>query len=322
MDNRTPISVRISRKVIEATDIASFELVDVHGRDLPAFDAGSHIDVEAAPNLVRQYSLCNNPSERNRYLIGVLREPNSRGGSRALIDKISVGDVIQIAAPRNLFRIVPHCRRAMLLAGGIGVTPIIAMAEQLADSGTPFAMHYASRSRSRMAFQDRIAASGHRDNVTLYFDDDPVDRRLDLGRIFSRPDQETHIYTCGPAGFIQAVLKAAGKAGWPSAQLHTEYFAPLAAAHPSGETFSVKIASTGQTYLVPPERSVVEVLSQNGIEIPVSCEQGVCGTCVTRVVDGVPDHRDMFMTDDEHARNDQFTPCCSRSKSRELVLDL
>jgi vanillate O-demethylase ferredoxin subunit len=315
-------TVRVAAKTKEADDITSFELVDPQGGLLQPFSAGSHIDVEIVPGIIRQYSLCNDPRERDRYLIGVLREPTSRGGSTTLIDSIATGAVVRIGEPRNHFALDPTAKRVLLLAGGIGITPILCMAEQLVHTGTPFELHYCARTRGRAAFHDRIQASAFAHRAHFHFGEN-LDTRLDIARVLGRSEPDDHLYVCGPKGFIESVLTTASSAGWRAEQLHREFFTPTEDTDRSLDgAFEVMVASTGEQFRVEAGQTIIEVLSANGFDIPVSCEQGVCGTCLTRVLEGVPDHRDMFMTDDEHARNDQFTPCCSRAKSGVLVLDL
>ncbi|MBB5393788.1 MULTISPECIES: PDR/VanB family oxidoreductase [unclassified Herbaspirillum] len=315
------IAVKVVAKVQEAEDIFSYELASADRTPLPPFSAGSHIDVMIRPGLVRQYSLCNNPAESHRYLIGVLRDPASRGGSQAMHDEVQQGDVIEISMPRNHFPLV-QARRTLLLAGGIGVTPILCMAERLARIGADFAMHYCARSPGRTAFRQRIAASAFADRVQLHFDSGDEAQKLKLPELLAHPEAGTHIYVCGPGGFIDHVVNTAREKGWPADQVHLEYFG-AAAANTDGDTsFEVKIASTGKCYTIPADRTVAQALEACGIDIPLSCEQGVCGTCITRVLEGIPDHRDVYFTDAEHAKNDQFTPCCSRAKGKLLVLDL
>lgn len=315
------LAVRVARKTREAEDILSIELVSADGARLPAFSAGSHIDVQIRPGLIRQYSLCNDPTEQHRYLIAVLRDPTSRGGSVAIHDGVREGDVLQISPPKNYFPLV-HARRSLLLAGGIGVTPILCMAERLAHIGANFEMHYCTRSEERTAFRDRIRTSGFADRVQFHFDDGPGSGRMNLPGILSPPAPDCHLYVCGPSGFIDYVMNTARAQGWQPDQLHLEYFAGVVQDTSGDPSFDVKLASSGQVFTIPADKSVVQVLAENGIDIPISCEQGVCGTCITRVLDGVPDHRDMYFTDDEKSKNDQFTPCCSRAKSAMLVLDL
>ena len=315
-------TLKVAAKAKEADDIASFELVDPAGEPLPRFTAGAHIDVETAPGLVRQYSLCSAPSEQHRYLIGVLREPASRGGSAALVDTVEPGALVRTSEPRNHFALEPLATRVVLMAGGIGITPILCMAEHLATTSTPFELHYCTRSRARAAFLERITRSPFSNWTRFYFDDAPGSLSLDLNETLKQPGPGDHLYVCGPNGFIEAVLGEAVRARWRHEQLHKEFFTPTADSAYANDAFEVEIASTRTRFTVPANRSVLDVLLANGIEIPMSCEQGICGACVTGVLNGVPDHRDMFMTDEEHARNDQFTPCCSRAKSELLVLDL
>jgi vanillate O-demethylase ferredoxin subunit len=320
------MTLKVVDKRREAADIWSFELADPDGGELPPFTAGSHLDVEVAPGLVRQYSLCNDPKRRDLYQIAVLREPNSRGGSSAMIDKVQTGQAIRVSEPRNHFALEPSARHTVLIAGGVGITPILCMAERLAHTREPFEMHYAARSKERAAFLERMQAAAFADRVRLHFDDGPQDQRLDLEAILADPKPGAHLYVCGPGGLIEAVLATAKAKGWPSSRVHREFFAPPnageAGAPEAGEAFEVEIASSGQVFAVPADKTITQVLAANGIEIPTSCEQGVCGTCVTRVLEGAPDHRDFFLTADEQAADDQMTPCCSRAKTPRLVLDL
>jgi vanillate O-demethylase ferredoxin subunit len=317
------LCVRVARKSEEATDICSLELVSKEGSPLPGFSAGSHVDVHLPGGVVRQYSLCNDPAETHRYLIAVLRDPASRGGSVAVHDAVKEGDELLISAPKNHFALAHEAKRSLLLAGGIGVTPILCMAERLAVMGAEFEMHYATRSRDRTAFVDRIQGSAFAGKVQLHFDDGPPEQRLDLAALLGTPQPGTHLYVCGPKGFMDAVLGTARGAGWGEAQLHWEFFAGGdATPHADDGSFEVQLASSGRVITIAPDKTVTQALAEAGVEILVSCEQGVCGTCLTRVLEGTPDHRDVYLTPEEQAANDQFTPCCSRAKSGRLVLDL
>lgn len=316
------LNVKVVARKREATDIYSYELADPQGRTLPPFSAGAHIDVEVRDGVIRQYSLCNHPSEQHRYLIAVLLDPNSRGGSIAMHERLQEGDLVNISEPKNHFPMATSAKRTLLFAGGIGVTPILCMAERLAQMGADFEMHYCTRSVDRMAFVDRIRQSNFSQRVMFHYDDGADAQKLDAAKLLARPERDVHIYVCGPTGFMEWILKTAKDNKWPDAQVHREYFAaPVQPAAKPGE-FEVQIASTGQTFLIPAKASITDVLLKNGVEIPTSCEQGVCGTCLTRVLEGEPDHRDAFLTDEERARNDQIMPCCSRAKSAKLVLDL
>jgi len=315
------IQVRVANRTSEAEGICSYELVPLDGAPLPPFEAGAHIDVHLAGSLVRQYSLCNAPGETHRYLIGVLRDADSRGGSQAMHDHIDTGATLSISAPKNHFPLV-EAKRTLLLAGGIGVTPILAMAEALAAKGADFEMHYSARSPARAAFKERIGACGFAGQVQFHYDSGDAAQKLDLATLLAAPDSGTHLYVCGPQGFIDHVLGSAKALGWGQAQLHVEYFSAAAVDTSGDGAFDVRLASSGKVVTVPAGQTVIKVLAEQGVTIPYSCEEGVCGTCLTRVLEGVPDHRDMYLTEEEQAANDQFTPCCSRAKTPLLVLDL
>jgi len=321
--NTSDLRVRIARKTSEALDISTFELVHADGdRVLPAFSAGSHVDVHLPNGLTRQYSLCNDSTESHRYLIGVLRDPGSRGGSVVLHDQVKEGDVLYISAPKNHFPLAHEATHSVLLAGGIGVTPILCMAERLYMTGASFEMHYCTRSPERTAFLERIKASSFADRVQFHFDNGAQGQKLQLDRVLSLATPGTHLYVCGPKGFMDFVLGAARSADWPEAQLHFEFFGAEVVKSEDDESFEVKLASSGRMVTVAKDQTVVQALAAIGVELATSCEQGVCGTCLTRVLEGEPDHKDMYLTPEEHATNDQFLPCCSRAKSKLLVLDL
>lgn len=323
MSNASTLSVRVTRKTAETADICTFELVTEGGGPLPSFSAGSHIDVQVpGTDITRQYSLCNDSTESSRYLIGVLRDPASRGGSVAMHDAIQEGQVLNISAPKNHFALAHEAQRSLLLAGGIGVTPILCMAERLAISGATFEMHYCTRSRERTAFYERIAKARFAEQVQFHFDDGEAAQKLDIAKLLSAPSAGLHLYVCGPKGFMDAVLSSARAQGWPEAQLHYEFFSAEVVKSDDDASFDVKLASSGRVIKVLADQSVTQALFAAGVDVPTSCEQGVCGTCLTRVIEGVPDHKDMYLTPDEQAANDQFMPCCSRSKSPLLVLDI
>lgn len=316
------LEVRIARKQQEAADICTFELVRTDGQPLPAFSAGSHVDVHLPGGLTRQYSLCNDPRESHRYLIGVLRDAGSRGGSKTMHEQVQEGTTLRISAPKNHFPLAHGATRSVLLAGGIGVTPILCMAERLALTGADFEMHYCTRSRERTAFADRIAQSAFAPQVHFHFDDGDAAQKLALAPLLAAPQPGVHLYVCGPKGFMDWVLDSARAAGWPAEQLHYEFFSADVGPSDSDAAFDVKLASSGRIVRVEKDQTVVQALAAAGVEVQTSCEQGVCGTCLTRVLEGEPDHKDMYLTEDEQAANDQFTPCCSRSRTPLLVLDL
>ena len=316
------LRVRVARRVPVALDVVAFDLVAVDGAALPPFRAGAHVDVLTPCGVTRQYSLCNPPDETGRYQIAVLREAAGRGGSRSMHDALHEGRELSIGAPRNHFPLADDVGASLLLAGGIGITPLLCMAEELSRSGRAFELHYCTRSVARTAFRDRLLASPFASSVRLHHDDGPEDGRLRLDALLGVPRPGTHVYTCGPRGFMDAVLGTARGAGWADAQLHCESFSAGPADQAGDREFEVELARSRRVIRVDAGQTVVAALAAHGVAVPTSCEQGVCGTCLTRVLEGLPDHRDVYLTPQEQASNDQFLPCCSRSKSPRLVLDL
>lgn len=314
------LRLRLSARWQAAEDICALELRDPDGAALPVFHAGAHIDLHLGDDLVRQYSLAGDPADTSRYLLGVLLEANSRGGSTAVHRRLRVGDVLGASLPRNHFALDAHAPHSLLLAGGIGVTPLLSMAEQLHREERGFALHYCTRSGPRTAFKQRLREAPWAARVHLHHDDAPA-QRLDLPRVLSDAPPGSHLYVCGPRGFIDGVLQGARAAGWDDARLHREYFAAGANSE-AGAAFDVELASSGRVVRVEPGQSIVQALAAAGVDVPTSCEQGVCGTCLTRVLGGTPEHRDSYLTDEERARNDCMLPCCSRSLSPRLRLEL
>lgn len=319
------IDAQVTARTQETADIISVELARTDGAALPSFSAGAHIDVQLPTGWLRQYSLCRVADSSGRYQIAVLKDAASRGGSLAMHAHLTVGAHVQISAPRNLFALHPTASRSLLFAGGIGITPLLCMAQSLADAGADFTLHYCARSPDRAAFLAQLRASAFVGNVHCHFDDGEAGQRLHAAQALAHPDRGTHVYVCGPAGFMQEVLDTASALGWPAENLHREYFvaAPAAAGSEAGDgSFEIALHSTGQIFTVPADKTVAQVLDENGIFISLACEQGLCGTCITGVLEGQPAHRDQFQTDEERALNTQFTPCCSRALSGRLVLDL
>lgn len=322
MNDPAVLHAVVAAKRAETADISAFELHGARGASLPAFSAGAHIDVHLPGGLIRQYSLCNAPSDGGRYVLGVHKAVNSRGGSRAMHDQVAVGDTVRISAPRNLFALDAQAHYSVLVGAGIGITPILSMAAHLAAQGEAFELHYVVRDREAAAFLPQIELSCFADRVRLHVGGGLSTAHVSPASFVPGPQAAHHLYVCGPNGFMDAVLGAAKQGGWSSAQLHKEHFsaAPIDASASGG--FEIQLARSGRTLTVGPTESVTLALAAAGVVVPTSCEQGVCGTCLTRVLDGVPDHRDLYLSADEQARNDQFLPCCSRSKSACLTLDL
>lgn len=318
-----PLTLRVQSKVHEADDIVAFRLVAAAGGTLPGFDAGAHIDVHAGPAGVRQYSLCNPSCSPAHYEIAVLKEPGSRGGSKFMHEQLQPGAEVIAGHPKNHFQLVDQAP-ALLLAGGIGITPMVAMARQLARANLAFELHYCARSRRRAAFVEQLSHKSLVRNVHLHFDDEGKDQKLDLTDVLAQASPAHHLYVCGPAGFIQHCVDSALQAGWGSERLHREFFAGPTepSTHSPDAPFEIVLASNGRSLVVPAEVSALSVLQSAGVDVPSSCEMGVCGTCLLRVLEGTPDHRDLYMTEEEQARNDCFTPCCSRALTKTLIVDL
>ncbi|MBT9383560.1 PDR/VanB family oxidoreductase [Pseudooceanicola sp. CBS1P-1] len=315
------IEATITRRQSQARDIVVLDLVSADGAPLPPFTPGAHIDVEIGQGLVRQYSLCGDPAEGALYRIGVLKDPASRGGSAAIHAGFAEGATIRIGEPRNLFPLAEDAAFSVLMGGGIGITPMIAMAHALHTQGRPFALHYCAREKDSAAFLAEMATAPWAANVTLHFDSgEDATRPFDPATDLPDPATGAHVYTCGPAGFMDFVLRSAADRGYPEAQLHKEYFS--VEVETGGDSFEVELAQSGQTVTVGPDQTIVQALTGIGIAVEVSCEQGICGTCLCDLLEGEADHRDSFLTDAEKAEGDQIMLCCSRAKSQKLVLDL
>lgn len=318
----TKISVRVVRKQVEALDVCSYELWAADGSALPEFSAGAHIDVHMPNEWVRQYSLCNAAQQRDRYVIAVLRDPKSRGGSAAMHECVQEGDLLQISEPKNHFPLLP-AKNTLLLAGGIGITPMISMAEELNAQGAAFELHYVSRSIDRTAFADRLKKASYSSQVHFHVNAEGVSRSFDVASCVASVRADARVYVCGPQGFIEATVKACAAAGWPSDRVHREYFgAVVPQVLDTHREFMVRLGRSGKSVPVTPNQTILEALCAHGFEVPSSCGAGVCGTCLTTVLEGVPDHRDVYQTEAEQALNRQIAVCCSRSKSSVLVLDL
>ena len=322
----TLLAVRVVARCVEAEDICSFELVAADGGDLPEFSAGSHVDVHIRDGLIRQYSLCNDPNERDRYVICVLKDAKTRGGSLAMHEAVQAGGDLAISKPKNHFPLDETAGHSILFAGGIGITPLLSMATRLHASGRSFEMHYCSRSPGRTAFVGKLSQAEFAPSVTHHFDDGPENQRLNAKRLFRKADTSAHIYVCGPSGFMDFIIETARDMGWPEGQIHREYFAgeppTLSGAGSTERDFEVQLMRSDMVCHVPADQTIVAALKAMGVYVPVSCEAGICGTCVTRVLEGDIDHRDRFFSEEQRQGGDLITLCCSRAKSDFLRLDL
>lgn len=305
----------------EAEGIRSFRLEAVDGHPLPPALAGAHVDLHLPIGLVRQYSLCNDPAEAGAYLVAVKREPQSRGGSQWLHDVATVGTRILVGTPRSLLAIAPHASRHILLAGGIGVTPLYSMAMALKAEGQSFELHYFARSRANVAFVDALMSEAFEGCAHLHLgvEHDALAGRLDA--ILAARDEESHLYLCGPVPFMQTVRERASGLFRDDA-IHEERFSSMVPAADTTGRFTVTLAKAGITIDIPADRSILDMLMASGRAIEHSCEQGFCGTCMTAVLAGEVDHRDTFLTPEEIVSGAWIMPCVSRARSANLLLDL
>lgn len=313
-------TLKVHKRELQGGNVAVLELVEPQGRPLPAFSAGAHVDVHLAPGLVRQYSLCGDPADLSHYRLGVLRDPGSRGGSLAVHEQFQEGCEVTIGTPRNLFPLAATARRSILIGGGIGITPMLAMAHQLHAQGQPFELHYCGRSRKQSAFVGELEQAAFAACVKTHFDDEHAGQKLDLASVLGRGQAGVHVYTCGPGGFMDWVISHAQAAGFTAEHIHREYF--QATAELTGNAFDVVARRSGKRVRVTPGQSIAQALINAGVKLQVACEQGMCGTCLCTVLEGQPDHRDVYLTDEEKGDNQQILTCCSRALSATLVLDI
>lgn len=316
------LQVRVRATTYEAQHILSFELVPIDpATALPAFTAGAHIDVHLPGGLLRSYSLLNDPQETHRYRIGVNRDAHSRGGSRFMHEQLRTGTVLAIGAPRNLFEMDKSSPFNVFIAGGIGITPMLSMIARSQALGTPWRLHYAARTRQHAGFLDMLARYHEQPgaDVQLNFDQEPGGRMLDLNAVIAALPEGAHVYACGPQPLLAAYEQAT--ASLPPARVHREYFAAKEAAATDG-SYTVTLARSQRTLQIQPGQTLLDGLIAIGAEPTFSCQQGICGTCEVKVLQGTPDHRDMVLTDAEKAANDRMMVCCSGAQSARLVLDL
>lgn len=312
--------MRVEAIRFEAEGVLSFELVAPHDT-LPPVEAGAHVDVRLPQGLSRSYSLCNPPGEVHRYVIGVARDPASRGGSAYLHDQLRVGQILEVSGPRNNFALDPSAGHSVLIAGGIGVTPIFAMMQSLAACGRTWELHYAARSRRGGAFAQAIMSLAGKNSVSLHFDEEHGGRPLNIAPIVDAAPAGAHFYCCGPTPMIKAF--EAATASLPGEQVHVEYFkaAEPPVEQPLSNRFEVMLARSGRVLQVDEGRSILDTLLDAGVEVAYSCMEGVCGSCEIAVIEGEPDHRDMVLSNAQKKAGKSILVCCSRAKSPRLVLD-
>lgn len=310
------LQLRITCATWEAPNIVSYELRPTESSELPAFTAGAHIDLTLPNGLIRSYSLLNPQSERHRYVIAVQKDRASRGGSKWVHENLRAGDIVTVNGPRNNFHVDESAGRSIFIAGGIGITPILSMVERLGALGREWELVYCARSRAGTAF---LEALRRKPQVRFNFDEEPDGRMLDIAKLVQGAPPGTHLYCCGPLPMLDAFEQATKDL--PRNRVHIEYF--TAKEPPAlGGGFTIVLAKRGMTLAVAPGKTILDTLRDNGFDTPFSCTEGVCGTCETRVLEGVPDHRDLILTEAERASNKTILICCSGSKTERLVLDL
>ena len=311
----TPLRVAAAEAVAEG--IHRFELRHPRDAALPPFTAGAHVHVTSPSGLVRRYSLCNDPAETHRYVIAVKRDPAGRGGSVDLVDNTRVGDLLPVSTPQNAFELNEKAHGFVLIAGGIGITPLMAMAHRLAAIGARFKLYYCTRSPQQTPFRDDLSAAEFAGRVVFHHDGGDPMKALDMWPLFEKPTRD-HVYVCGPRPMLEAVRDMTGH--WPQGAIHFESFLDAAAAaRPEDHPFTVVLAQSGARVEVPRAVSILEAMRNAGHDAPSSCESGTCGTCRTRLVAGEADHRDLVLADDE--KDTQIMICVSRALTPEITID-
>jgi vanillate O-demethylase ferredoxin subunit len=322
--------VRVRSVTYLGEDVNAYEVVPLEMAELPAFTAGSHIDLYFRDGRVRQYSLCGDPADNWHYVFAVQREEHGRGGSKTIHEIVQAGRILAISAPRNNFRLREEAIHHVLIGGGIGVTPIVSMIRRLLATGASFEVHYGARTPGKLAFHEELKALGLGERLHIYIDGGNPEKGMRSQTIVSQAPTNSHFYCCGPAGLMSG-LKAATE-HLPSERIHFEHFVAVGPTTPvptqlmSGErdtigvSFKVRLAKLGKIFDVPDDKSIVEVLRENGVEVSTSCESGLCGTCRTRYLEGEPEHNDYVL--DAQERRHEVLICCARSKTQTLVLDL
>ena len=320
---KNELKLNVAKVVDETADIKRFELVSADGKTLPEFTAGAHVDVITGNGQRRSYSLANSPAERNRYVLGVLREPAGRGGSAWMHDNVKPGTTLTVLPPLNNFKLAEDAKEHIFIAGGIGITPILAMGHRLKAMGAKATLHYCTRSADKTSFvadvKDAFGAA-----ATMYHDGGDPSKGMNLVEALKNRPEGAHLYICGPTGLLEAARKAS--AHWPDETVHFEHFAATPAQKKpavANEPFEVYLSRRKLTLPVPADKSILDVVRAAGVDADSSCETGICSTCETRLISGRADHRDEVLTEADKIANNKIMICCSRAMPGEkLVLDL
>jgi tetrachlorobenzoquinone reductase len=315
------IRVQVTRITQAASEINVIQLTAAAGQELPPFTAGSHIDLHLSNGMIRSYSLSGSPDEPRHYLIGVKNEPEGSGGSRFIHEQLRIGDDLDISSPRNNFALHEEASHTILIAGGIGVTPLVSMSQRLENIGRPWELHYAGRHRGSTAFIPELSAFGSKVNFYLRngAEDPAQSRRMDIAAIVEAAPPDSHFYCCGPTEMINGFLAAT--TSLPPDRVHFERFANDQPIDKNG-SFTVILKESGETIEVLSGQTILDALLEHGIDAPYSCMEGICSACETKVLAGIPDHHDMILSAEQKAANNVMMICCSRSKTPELILEL
>lgn len=310
--------LRLARRTQIADGIHEFEFRHRDGKDLPQFTAGAHIQMRVPNGLIRKYSLCNDPAERDRYMIAVKREREGRGGSTSLIDEARDGEDYLISAPANDFILAPNAQHFVFIAGGIGITPILSMIRHIRTiGGKQFKLYYCTRSPEATAYLEELQSSGLKGSVTIHHDGGDPSQAFDLWPVVEERKNRAHLYCCGPSALMHAVRDMTGH--WSSTAVHFEAFSEPERTKPDDKPFTVTLTKSGEVIEVPVGVTILEALRAKGHDVPSSCESGTCGTCRTRLLEGEADHRDLVLTEQE--RSSQIMICVSRARTRNITID-
>ncbi len=317
------LDVVVSSVKTEAHCIKSWEFRLPGGGDLPSFTAGAHIDLHLGNGMIRSYSLCNSPAEAARYVVAINKDANSRGGSKYIHETLKTGDTIKISRPRNNFPLAENASHTLLIAGGIGITPMLSMMHRLKALGRSWELHYSARTRELCAFQDELQSfeCGNPQRVHINYDHEAGNAPTDIAALLRTASDQTHFYCCGPNGMLKAFEEAARATSISPERVHVEYFTAKEETAVEGG-FAVVLRKSALTLEVQAGHTILDALIAHQVDVPFSCMEGICGTCVVEVLEGVPDHRDSVLTPQERASNKKITVCCSGSKTARLVLDL
>ncbi|MEH6557049.1 MAG: fatty acid desaturase [Oceanicoccus sp.] len=318
----TWLSAKVASITLVADDIAAYEFVPNNQEVWPRFEAGAHIDVNLRQGLVRQYSLYNSPADNQRYRVAVRQDVNGAGGSVFMHTEVKQDDVLNISAPRNNFPLQHDFEHYLLVAGGIGITPLLAMAHELYSRNTSFELHVFAKHLNDVAFHDRLTDFPFAARITVHTNDGAGFARSKISTNVKRYQPGNVMYLCGPTNFMESVIDSAKQVAWPTEHIYLETFVPPEIDETQNELFEVELASTGEVLTVKADEHLIDVLHDNGYAVMCSCTQGMCGSCITPVLEGVPEHRDSILSDEKRAANKSMTVCVSRSKSKRLVLDL